>query len=436
MFTKLSHITEIAKRDRRCKLNNLMHLLNKESLTKCFNLLKKNKASGVDGVSLKEYNRNLNENIDNLIQRMKQFSYRPSPVKRVYIPKANGKERPLGIPTIEDKIVQMGISKILEAIYEVDFEDFSYGFRPNKSSHDALRQLDKVIMTNPINHIIDADITSFFDNVNHKWLTKFLEHRIADKSIIRYIVRFMKSGIIENGKSYKTVKGTPQGGVISPILANIYLHYVLDIWISRVVKKRCNGVVEVIRYADDFIICVQYKEDAENILKAIKRRFEKFGLELSAEKTMLIEFGRFAEQNAKQKNKRPKTFNFLGFTHFIDKTRKGKFKLGRKTNRKKFVTKLKEMNMWLKAIRNQYKIKDWWKVLRSKLRGHFQYYGVSGNYKNIYNFYKETIKLVHKWMNRRSQKKKYNWQRYIEYLKIYELPKPLIYHNLYMSFGC
>lgn len=431
MFTKLSHITERAKRDRRCKLNNLIHMLDEEGLKECYHMLKKDKASGIDGVSWQEYGHNLEENVSNLVARMKQFSYRPSPVRRVYIPKANGKQRPLGIPTVEDKIVQMGISKILEAIYEVDFEEYSYGFRPNKSSHDALKRLDEVIMTKPTNHIIDADIKGFFDNVDHKWMTKFLEHRIADKSLIRYIVRFLKSGIMEEGKLHKADLGTPQGGVISPKLANIYLHYVLDVWVEQVVKKRCRGVVEIIRYADDFVICVQYKQEAEAILRAMEKRFSKFGLELSKEKTGKVEFGRFAKANAKRKKQKPGTVEFLGFTHFIDKTRKGKFKLGRKTSRKKYAAKLKEMNTWLKAIRNQYKIQEWWPVLKAKLRGHYQYYGVSGNYRMIRKYYWETLKMVRKWMNRRSQRRTYYWKRFLVYLERHALPVARIHHNLY-----
>ena len=435
MFTKLSLITEIAKRDRRCKLNNLIHILDDENLKECFKMLKKNKASGIDGVSIEEYNKNLNENVKDLVKRMKQLSFRPNPVRRVNIPKANGKQRALGIPTVEDKLVQMGISKILEAIYEVDFEDFSYGFRPGKSCHSALDKLNKVIMTKPINHIIDADIKGFFDNIDHKWMVKFLEHRISDKMLIRYIGRFLKSGIMEDGKLIMSEKGTPQGGIISPILANVYLHYVLDIWISRIIKKKCRGVVEIVRYADDFVICVQYKDEAEIILKALKERFKKFGLELSEDKTKIIEFGRYAKENVKRKNRRPDIFNFLGFTHFIDKTRKGKFKLGRKTDSRRFKIKVKEMNIWLKSIRNQVKAKEWWKVLQAKLRGHFQYYGVSGNYRSIKSFYYITIRLVHKWINRRSQKKTYNWKRFLEYLERYGVPQPKIHHNFYTAYG-
>jgi RNA-directed DNA polymerase len=431
MLTQLSLITDIARKDRRCKLKNLIRFLDNEGLAECFYLLKKNKAAGVDGVTLKEYERNLDENISDLIRRMKTFSYRPQPVKRVYIPKADGKSRPLGIPAVEDKMVQMAISKILEAIYEVDFEDFSYGFRPGRSCHDALNRVDKIIMTNPINHVIDADIKGFFDNVDHKWMVKFLEHRIGDKSLIRYIVRFLKSGYMEEGKLYKNGQGTPQGGVISPILANIYLHYVLDIWIARIVKKCCRGTVEMVRYADDFVICVQYKNEAEKILEALKKRLAKFGLELAEDKTRIVEFGRFARQNAKQKGKRPGTFDFLGFTHYGDKTRKGYFKVGRVTSRKKFSAKIKDIKEWLKRIRNLVKIQEWWKILGLKLRGHYQYYGVSGNYRGLKRFYFLVIRLARKWMNRRSQKTRYYWKRYLLYLERHPLPKPKIYHNFY-----
>lgn len=435
MDTKLSLITEIAERDSNCKLGNLIHMLNEKSLKESYKLLKKGKATGVDEVSMEDYEKNLDANVQDLLKRMKTFSYIPQPVRRVYIPKANGKQRPLGIPAVEDKLVQAGISKILEAIYEVDFLDFSYGFRPKRSCHDALNRLDKVIMTNPINHIIDADIKGFFDNVDHKWLVKFLEHRISDKSLIRYIVRFLKSGIMEEGNQYNTTKGTPQGGIISPILANIYLHYVLDLWVEEIVKKKCRGVVEIIRYADDFVICVQYKDEAESILKALKQRFNKFGLELSEEKTKIVAFGRYAEENASRKNDRPGNFEFLGFTHFNDKTRRGYYKVGRKTSRKKFKSKMQEMNTWLKSIRNKVKAKEWWKVLSAKLRGHFQYYGVSGNYVSISMYYSKTIKFVHKWINRRSQKKKYNWKKFNAYLDRYKLPQPKIHHNFYTLYS-
>ena len=435
METKLSLISDISKRDKKRKFENLAYLLNVPNLKECFYMLKKGKASGVDGVSLKKYEENLENNLIELVRRMKSFSYRPQPSRRVYIPKPNGKERPLGIPSVEDKIVQMGITRILTAIYETDFLNVSYGFRPNRSCHDALDKLDKIIMRNPVNHIVDADIKGFFDNVNHKWMLRCLEERISDKNFLRLIVRFLKSGIISEGEFYKTEKGTPQGGVLSPVLANIYLHYVLDLWFEKVVRKEMRGYADIVRYADDFIICVQYKDDAERIFLRLKQRLNKFGLKLSEGKTKTIEFGRYAGTNAKQRGKKPGTFEFLGFIHYCDKTRKGGFKVGRKTSRKKFNAKIKEMTIWVKSIRNTTKIRKWWPILCTKLRGHFQYYGVSGNQRGLRRFYFMVIGLVYKWVNRRSQKRSFNWPQFKKYLLTYPLAKPKIYHNFYTLYG-
>lgn len=431
METKLNLIAKIAREDKKCKLNNLAHLLNVSNLTECFYMIKSGKATGIDGVSKDEYEKNLESNINDLVDRMKRQAYKPQAVRRVFIPKSNGEKRPLGIPSVEDKIVQMGITRILEAVYELDFLDLSYGFRPNRSCHDALDRVDKIIMTNPVNCIIDADIKGFFDNVNHDWMKRCLEERIADKNLIRLIIRFLKAGIMEAGEFKETTKGTPQGGVLSPMLANIYLHYVLDLWMERVVKRESRGYVEMVRYADDFIICVQNQAEAEQILKGLEMRLAKFSLELAPDKTKIIEFGR----NTRKDGKRPETFDFLGFTHYCDKSRKGNFKVGRKTSRKKFIMKIREIKIWIKAIRNMVKLKDWWQIVCAKLRGHFQYYGVSGNYKGISRFYKEVTKLLYKWLNRRSQKKSFNWESFNEYINRYNIPRPKIYHNLYTLHG-
>ena len=435
MQTKLNLLSEFAKRDEKGRLDNLAHLLSEENLKECFKMLKKGKATGVDGVEVEDYGNNLESNLKDLVTKMKTQSYKPQPVRRTYIAKANGKLRPLGIPAVEDKIVQRGIARVLDAIYEVDFLDFSYGFRPHRSCHQALKRLDQVIMTQPINHIIDADIKGFFDRVDHEWLMKFLGVRIGDQNFLRLIKRFLKNGYMEEGKLHSSNEGTPQGGVVSPILANVYLHYVLDLWMEKVVKPACRGAVEIVRYADDFVICVQYKDEAIKILAALKARLAKFNLELAEEKTRLIEFGRFAKQNAKIKDQRAATFNFLGFTHFIDKTRKGGFKLGRTTDRKKLRTKLKEMNEWLKASRNMFVITDIWKTLRAKLRGHFQYYGVSGNIRAVQRFEKRTKHMTLKWLNRRSQKKSFNWESFAAYLERHPLPTAKIHHDFYTSFA-
>jgi len=425
--TKLLYISKISKENQKYRFTSLASLLTCDFLGNCFTELNKYRACGTDGVSVTEYGNKLEENISLLHGRLKTMSYRPQAVRRVNIPKDNGKTRPLGIPSVEDKIVQKGISKILEAIFEPCFLDVSYGFRPGRSCHGALKRLDYMIVARPVKHVIDADIKGFFDNVDHKWLVEFLKHRIADKNLIRLIVRFLKSGIIKEGKYYDTEKGTPQGGILSPILSNIYLHYVLDLWLKKIATSKAKGFIGEVRYADDFIICTQYREDAINLLESLKVRLNKFGLELSEEKTRLILFGRYAQE----KCKKVKTFDFLGFTHYCDKSFKGKFKLGRMTSRKRYRNKLKEMNLWLKTMRNYLSLNEIWKTLKQKLIGHFRYYGISGNGYRIYMYHYHTLKLVYKWLNRRSQRKSFNWKSFAKYKKRYPLPAPKIYCNLY-----
>jgi group II intron reverse transcriptase/maturase len=431
MQTKLNLITEHTIRDKDFKFTSLAHLLNEISLKKCFHMLKKNKAPGQDKITYEEYGKYLNTNIQKLVKRMKTGKYYPQPVRRVYISEGKGKVRPLGIPALEDKIVQMGMTRILNAIFEPNFLDCSYGFRTGRNCHQALKRLDNTIMTKPVNHIIDADIRSFFDNVDHDWMMRMLEEKIADKNLLKIVKRFLKAGVMEAGKLYQTEEGTP-GGILSPTLSNIYLHYILDLWVEKIIKRDRQGYVELLRYCDDFVILVQYKKEAEEILDKLYKRLNKFGLDLSKEKTRLIEFGRYAKINAEEKDKKPDTFDFLGFTHFSDKTRKGNFKVGRKTGRKKFNTSLKKMNGWLKSVRNAVKTKEWWKIVSAKLRGHFEYYGISGNYASIRDFYLLTLRLIFKWINRRSQKKSMNWRQFINYLKYYPLPLPKIRHNIYI----
>lgn len=435
METKLRLITKHVIEESSIKFTSLAHLLNVESLKESFYMLKHGKAPGIDEVTIDEYAGELHNNISNLVERMKRGKYYPQPVKRVYILKENGRQRPLGIPALEDKIVQMGITRILNAIYEPIFMDSSYGFRPNRNCHQALNKLDKSMMTKPVNHIIDVDIKGFFDNVDHEWLMRMLGERITDKNFLRVINKILKAGVMEEGELLETEVGTPQGGVLSPVLANVYLHYALDLWVEKIVKTNARGYVEVIRYCDDFVILVQYKEEAANIRRLLEERMKKFSLELSAEKTRTIEFGRYADTNARKKGKKPGTFDFLGFTHFCDKTRSGRFKLGRKTSRKKYSQKIKEMNIWLKKIRNAVKLKDWWETLKAKLRGHYQYYGVSGNYRSICRYYFLTLKLVLKWINRRSQKRSMTLKQFLEYLGKFPLPRPKIKHNFYTLYN-
>ena len=429
--TKLALISERARKEPKYQFTSLAHLLNERFLKECYYSLGRDRASGIDGVSWKEYGKHLDENLNNLVTRMKAKRYKPLPAKRVYIPKNEHEKRPLGLPSLEDKIVQKGISHILEAIYEADFSDCSYGFRPNRNCHQAINAVDKTIMTKPINYVIEADIKGYFDNVSHEWMMEFLKVRIKDPSFLLLIRRFLKAGYFEAGKIIAIEQGTPQGGNLSPMLSNIFLHYVLDLWFEKKVKPQVRGACYLVRYADDFICMVQYKDDAQRIEQALRERFAKFDLELHSEKTRVISFGRYERENAKRQNRRTNTFNFLGFTHYCDISRRGKYIVGRKTSRKKFRMKCKDMNNWLRKIRNFKKAKEWWPVLQAKLRGHYQYYGVSGNMRSLRRFYLLTKRMTLKWLNRRSQRKSFSRERFEKYLEHYPLPEPRIVHNLY-----
>ena len=387
MTTKLASLTLRARENPKSKFMSLAHLLTEDFLVECFWELKRDKATGIDGVGARDYEVNLEGNIKDLVERLKARKYKPQPVRRVYIPKSDGSKRGLGIPTVEDKIVQMGIKKILEAIFEVDFMDVSFGFRPNRSCHDALDVLDKAIMTKPTNYVVDMDIEKFFDTIDHKWLMKCLRQRIEDTSLLRLIARFLVAGVMEEGKCIQTDKGTPQGGVLSPILANIYLHYILDLWFEKKIKRQFKGFAQLIRSAFDFIVCFQSGSEAKAFGEMLKQRLGKFGLKTAESKARIIEFGRYAWEKAQRQDEKVATFDFLGFTHYCDKTRRGKFKLGRKTSAKKFGQKLGEMNLWLKRVRNVVELEEWWKVLRLKLLGHYRYYGISGNMQALRKFY-------------------------------------------------
>jgi group II intron reverse transcriptase/maturase len=430
-WIKLALIAERARREPQCQFISLAHLLDEGFLAGCYYGLGRDRASGVDGVTWREYGEHLEENLRELVARMKAKRYKPLPAKRVYIPKDEHSQRPLGLPALEDKIVQVGIAKILEAIYEADFLDCSYGFRPGRGCHQALNAVDKTIMTQPINHLIDADIKGFFDNVSHAWLLKFLQVRIKDPSLLLLIRRFLKAGYLEAGQIVATEQGTPQGGNLSPMLSNIFLHYVLDLWFEKRLKRQVRGASFLVRYADDFVCMVQYQDDAQTMLQALRERFTQFELALHPEKTRVISFGRYERQNAQRQKRRANTFDFLGFTHYCDTSRRGKFIVGRQTSRKKFHKKCQELRAWLKAVRSALPVQQWWPVLKAKLRGHYQYYGVSGNMRGIARFYHRTLQLVLKWLNRRSQRKSFYWKGFLAYLQHYPLPKPQIVHNLY-----
>jgi len=427
VVTKLHRIAEKARKEPRFKFTSFYDLMNEEGLRECFEELRINAAAGIDKVTKGMYAENLDAKLSDLTGRLHRMSYIPQPVRRTYIPKpGSDKQRPLGIPILEDKLVQAGLVRILEAVYEQDFIGDSYGFRPHRSCHNALRALSDTVERKPVNYIVEADIKGFFDHVNQEWLLKFLEHRINDKRILRMVKRFLKAGVHEDGKTTVSDEGTPQGGVISPLLANIYLHYALDLWFEKVFRKSCTGTARLIRYADDFVVCFQYKAEAERFHREVETRLGKFGLEMEPTKTRVVEFGRFAVQNTKQKGTRAETFDFLGFTHYCSTRKNGQgFRMKRVTSRKKFTAKLKGFKEWLKKARTM-KTKDLWETAKAKLRGHYAYYGVTDNTPGISRYDEEVKNLLFKWLNRRGKRGNLSWQKFKEMLKRFPLPAPRI----------
>jgi len=432
--TKLRRIAEKARKEPGFKFTSLYHLMNEELIRECFKRLRKDAAAGIDNVTKEMYAENLDANLTNLTVRLHRMAYRPQPVRRKYIPKpGSAKQRPLGVPCFEDKLVEAGLVQILESVYEQDFIDDSYGFRPARSCHKALRALSYTVENKPVNHIVEADIKGFFDNVNQEWLMKFLAHRIEDKRIQRMVKRFLKAGVAEDGNITVSDEGTPQGGVISPLLANIYLHYTLDLWFEKVFRKKCIGLARLIRYCDDFVVCFQFKADAEKFSRELRMRLGKFGLEVEPTKTRVVEFGRFVVQHAKAKGERPEPFDFLGFTHYCGTRRDGKgFRMKRVTARKKLTAKLHAFKEWLKKARTL-KTKELWETAKAKLRGHYAYYGVTDNLRGIKRFAAEARKLLFKWLNRRGKRGCLNWQKFEEMLKRFPLPEPRIRVRMFGS---
>ena len=348
MATDLTRIGEKARREPELVFTSLYHhICDVDNLRACYDALPAHKAVGVDGVTKEEYGKDLEANLQDLSARLKRMGYRPGPKRRSYIPKpGSAKGRPLGISNFEDKIVEAAVKRTLEPIYEPVFEDSSYGYRPGCNQHQCLDALGRTIQQKKVSYIVEADVQSFFDKVNWDWMIKFLRHRIGDERVIRLIIRMLKSGIMEDGLVHATEAGTPQGSILSPLLSNIYLHYVLDLWFSHRVRRQCRGEASYYRFADDFLACFQYQEDAVRFRRELGERLEAFGLKLAEDKTHCIEFGRFARENARKRGEKPKEFTFLGFTHYCGKTKNGYFKVKRRTSRKKLGQSLSKFKDW------------------------------------------------------------------------------------------
>jgi len=394
-------------------------MIHQDVLRLCFYRLRKDAASGVDKVTFQDYERNLEENLRDLSGRLRRKAYRARLVRRKYIPKGNGKLRPLGIPVLEDKLLQMAVTQILLAIYEVNFLPCSYGYRPGISAHAAIKALSDELQFGGHNFVVEADIKGFFDNIQWEWLERMLEERIADGAFLNLIRKWLRAGILEeDGKVIHPQTGTPQGGVISPVLANIYLHYVLDLWFERVVRPEQHGRCRMIRYADDFVACFAYRHEAEAFQEALKIRLAKFGLEVAPDKTKTLRFG----SNGGPHNGR---FDFLGFEFYWEPDRKGKPRVKRRTATRKHLAAMERMRDWVKKHRHQ-RLSQTMKTLKAKLRGTWNYYGIIGNFRRMQLLYDETCRAVHKWLNRRSQRKSLTWPAVNRMLARFRVPHPRI----------
>ena len=427
METKLDHFIRWARETPQQEYTSLLgKVFNVEVLRASFGSLAGNKAPGVDGMRKNDYAVGLEDRIADLSARLRRMGYRPQAVRRVYIPKQNGGQRPLGIPSFEDRLVQDVMKDIMQAIWEPEFLGCSYGFRPNRGAHDALRRVSDIMFKECTQYVVEADIKGFFNHVHHEHLMKFVEHRIKDPNFLRLIRRFLKAGVFEDGAFSASEEGTPQGGLISPVLSNIYLHYVLDLWFEKRFAKSCKGKAFLVRYADDFLGCFELEEDAQRFLAEMQKRLAEFALEVEPSKTRLVQFGsNMLGRPAAEHH----TFNFLGFTHFVTRTRRGGFKVGRRTEARRFSSKLKALSGKLRGLRTKGGA-AMVKFVQQHLNGHMQYYGVSENSRQLSGYFYQATRILFKWLNRRSQRRSLYWEAFAQRIQPL-IPKPRVVHSFY-----
>jgi RNA-directed DNA polymerase len=415
----LARIGEKAKAHPKLVFTSLSHhIADIEPLRACYQLLKGNKAVDVDEVTKAMYAADLEATLQELSARLKRMGYRPQPKRRIYIPKPGSEtERPLGISSFEDKIVELATKRVLEPLCEPLFEEGSYGYRPQRSPHQCLDALGRTLQQKRVNILVEADIRGFFDAVHHEWVLKFLRQRIGDERVLRLISRMLKAGIMEDGLVQATEVGTPQGSMLSPLLSNVYLHYVLDIWFQRRMRRHCRGEASLYRFADDFVACFQYQTEADDFLESLGKRMQEFHLELAPEKTRHLEVGRYARANAYRRGEKPKEFTFLGMTFFCGKTRHGAFKVKRKTSHKKLRQSLAQFTAWLRRYRNLLPTGELLRRAKARVQGHLNYYAITDNSESCQRYMHLTRRALFKWLNRRSQRKSYTWNGLLQALR-------------------
>lgn len=417
MLTSLKGINKRAQSHKQHRFGGLYRLLNIENLRWAYGQLNKRSATGVDRVSYFEYGQNLEENLEDLVKRLKNKSYKAKLIRRCYIPKSATKLRPLGIPALEDKLLQYASAKILESIYEADFIQESYGYRPNRGARDAVKLTKEIAMFNNCNYVVEADIKGFFDNIDHNWLLRMLSQRIEDKALLELIRKWLKAGILEDEQVIHPESGTPQGGVISPVLANVYLHYALDLWFEKRIRTKCIGTSRIIRYADDFVCLFQAESEASTFYSQLGMRLKKFNLEVAPEKTKKLIFSRYKTRKENQ------SFEFLGFEFHWETSHKGKRYVRARTSTKNLCSGIKRFTEWIQSNRDK-KLRPLMENVRRKFMGHYNYYGLMGNNRRLSHFWFKCLRILFKWLNRRSQKRSYNWKGFKELIEYFGIPKP------------